>query len=367
MRLIPKSSLTVILILLVLPSNSFSATLKGELVGFYPATWEIRGIGSAVWIDGELVIHADGIIIDLLTGNLVAFGDVLVERDDKTERYDVFYTKELVVKTHKEIVIPYILAREAEIDWKSTTITLKDVKLNSGITFQRLSFPFGPYSSRVGLSLSEEIISVDTSSPYVSILTPYNGGVFTQVLTPIGMEISYEREDYFLLGAKTYVTAPPSIYGEYTFYSKDKSLGITVGYNQLFYNILTKKIHKGLWLYTGILKVDWKDSPQLTISISAEDWDRLKLKGEIFIDTSTGEVEFNPYVGYRFDIARGLTLDIFLSKIGLESLKFVYSVQPTVNVKLGYIRPERYIFGIEWGYRGVELVNNSGILSLIMK
>lgn len=357
----------IAVLLLILPSTSLSATLKGELVSFYPAIWEVRGLGSAVWIDKNLIIYADGIIIDLITGNLVAFGNVLVEREGKEERYDIFYTRELIIKTHEETVTPYILAKEVEIDWKSTTITLKDVKISSDITLPRLSFPFGPYNSRLDVSLSEETILIDTSSPYVSILMPYNDGVFTQTLTPIGMEISYEKEDYFLLGARTYLNTPPSIFGEYTFYSSDKSLGLTVGYDGFFYNILTKKIRNGLWLYTGILSVDWKGNPQLTISLSAEDWDRLKLKGEILIDTSTGGVEFNPYVEYRFSISKDVNLDVSISKIGLESLRFVYNVQPAVNIKLGYVRPERFIFGIEWGYRGLELVSNSGILSLILK
>lgn len=362
-----KSYVFTLALLFIFPAVSFSATLRGNIITFYPSLWEVRGIGSVEWIDKDLIVYADGIIVDLITGNLVAFGNVIVEREGKRETYDIFYTKELIIRAHEETLIPYILAKEVEIDWRSTTITLKDVKITSDIILPRFSFPFGPYSSGVDFSLSDEIISIDTSSPYVSIMVPYNGGIFTQILTKSGMEISYEKEDYYLLGARTYLNTTPSIYGEYTFYSLDKSLSLTIGYNENFYNTLKKEIRNGLWLYTGTIKVNWRSSPEIVFSISAEDWDKLSLRGEAYFDTSIGRVDFNPYLSYRFDISQDLSLSISLSKIGLEGLKLVYRFQPSVNLKLGYVNPQKYFIGIEWGYRGIELVSYNGIPSLILK
>jgi len=368
MTIIPKLYfIAAVILLFIFPSISFSAVLSGDLVSFYPSVWEVRGIGSAKWMDKGLIVYADGIIVDLITGNLVAFGNVIVERDGNKERYDIFYTKELIVKSHGEAVNPYILAKEVEIDWKSTTITLKDVRITSDITLPRLSFPFGPYSSGVDFSLSEEIISIDTSTPYISIVVPNNGGIFTQILTKSGMEVFYEKEDYYLLGARTYMDTEPSLFGEYTLYSSDKSLSFTAGYDEIFYNTLKKEVRNGLWLYTGMVEVNWESSPGLTLSLSATNWDRLSLKGEVYIDTSTGKIDFSPYIGYRFDISKDLNLDIALSKTGIESLKVVYKIQPAVNLKVGYINPQKYVIGVEWGYRGIDLVSYDGILSLILK
>lgn len=360
-------TLLLLCVLLVLPSIVSSATLKGNFVYFYPTIWEIRGIGNAVWEDEKLLISADGIIVNLFTKNIIAFGNVVLQKDDKKEYYDIFFSKELDLGIYDAQTLPYITAKEIEVDWKTTTVTFKDLKVSHNITLPQFSLPFGPYGSRLKFSVEEEIVSIDTSAPYVSIILPYNSGIFTGIFTDLGMEISYEKEDYYLLGARAYIDRGMSIFGKYTLYSPDKSLSLTLGYDESSYAVIKKEFRNGIWKYTGEGRIDWKDKPQITISLSAEKWDKMNLKGELIVYTETGAIEFNPYIGYRFDISQDLSLNIYLSKVGLDSLKIAYRLKPAVNLKIGYANPDKYIVGIEWGYRGVELIDYNGIVSLIIR
>ncbi|MGC8971492.1 MAG: hypothetical protein ACP5K2_04730 [bacterium] len=360
-------TLLLLCILLILPSTVFSATLKGNIVHFYPTIWEIRGIGNAVWEEENLLISADGIIVNLLTKNIIAFGNVVLQKDGKKEYYDIFFSKELNLGLYEAQTLPYITAKEIKVDWRSNTITFKSLKVSPDIILPQFSLPFGPYSSGMKFSVGEETILIDTSTPYVSIILPYNGEVFTGIFTDLGMEISYEKEDYYLLGVRAYTDRGMSLFGKYTLYSSDKSLSLTLGYDESSYTTIKKELRNGIWKYTGEGRIDWKDKPKITISLSAEKWDKMNLKGELIVYTETGAIEFNPYIGYRFDIFQDLSLNIYLSKIGLDSLKITYRLQPTVNLKIGYANPDKYTIGIEWGYRGVELIDYNGIMSLIIR
>ncbi|MCX7795819.1 MAG: hypothetical protein N2380_04800 [bacterium] len=356
----------LLVLLLFLPMIVSSATLRGDYVYLFPTTWEIRGVGKAIWKDGNLLISADVIIVNLLTKNIIAFGDVKILRDGKEEFYDVFSTKELELNLYETQSLPYIMAREIEINWRTTTITFKGLKVSQDITLSEFSIPFGPYSSGIKFSAGEEILSIDTSAPYISIILPYNGGIFTQVLTESGMEVFYEEEGYYLLGARAYIDKGMSIFGEYTLYSPDKSLRLTIGYDEIPYSIISKEIRNGIWKYTGEGRVKWKDKPEITLSLTVEQWDRMMVKGEI-VYTEDGTLEFNPYIGYRFELSQDLSLNIYLSKIGLDSLQLTYRMQPAVNLKLGYVNPNKYILGVEWGYRGIELIDYNGTVSLIIR
>ena len=353
-------------VLLIFPSISFSGTIRGDIVNFYPASWEIRGIGNAIWEDKGLIIYADGIIVNLITGNVVAFGDVIVEKDGKKEYYDVFSTKDLTLNISESPVIPYIMAREIDIDWRNTTITLKDIRLSSDITLPSLSIPFGPYSSGLEISSSQESISFDTSSPDISIIIPYEDGIFTETLNQTGIDISYEKEDYYLIGLRAHIDMNPEIFGEYTFYSNDKSIGLTLGYNDFLYTVLKKEVRDGLWKYIGKSTINWKSSPEVLFSIEASQWDRLSLRGEFSIDTETGLANFSPYIGYKTDITQDLTLGISVSNLGLDSISLVYKFQPSVNLRIGYLNPQNIVFGIDWGYRSLDIEYNNN-LSIILK
>lgn len=354
-------------ILFIFPSIVFSATLKGDFVYFFPTTWEIKGIGNAIWKDKRFLISADVIVVNLLTENVTAIGDVKVLKDNKEELYDVFSTRGLDFSLYESQSLPYIMAKEIGIDWQTKIITFKDLRLSQDILLPEFSLPFGPYSSGIKFSAGEEIVSIDTSVPYISIILPYNDGIFTEILTASGMEVFYEREEYYLLGVRAYIDRGISVFGEYTFYSPDKSLKFTVGYNEIPYGILTKEIRNGVWKYIGEGRVKWKDKPEITLSLTVEQWDKMMLKGELIIYTEDGTLEFNPYIGYRFDLSQDLSLNVYLSKMGLDSLQFTYRLQPTVNLKFGYINPNKYIFGVEWGYRGVELIDYNGTISLIIR
>jgi hypothetical protein len=353
-------------ILLIFPSISFSSTIRGDTINFYPTSWEIRGIGNAIWEDKGLTIYADGIIVNLITGNVVAFGNVRVEKEGKKEYYDVFSTKELTLNIYESPVIPYITAKEIDIDWRMTTMTLKNVRLFPEVVLPSLSIPFGPYSSGIEFSSSDEIISFDTSSPYISISLPYNDGIFTEILNQTGIDISYEKEGYYLIGIRTHMDMKVDIFGEYTFYFENKSLGLTLGYDDFFYTVLKKEVRDGLWKYIGKGTINWGDSPEVLFSIEALQWDRLILKGELSIDTETGGVNFTPYIGYKTDITKDLTLDFGISNLGLDSINLVYKLQPSVNLRIGYLNPQNIVFGIDWGYRSLDIEYNSN-LSIILK
>lgn len=357
----------LLFLFIFLPVVVFSASLKGDFVYFFPTTWEIRSIGKALWEDKGLLISADVIVVNLLTENVTAIGEVKVIKDGKEEFYDVFSTRRLDFNLYETQLLPYIMAKEIGIDWRTKMIIFKDLRLSKDIILPEFSLPFGPYSSSINFSVGEEIVSIDTSAPYISIILPYNDGIFTEILTASGMEVFYEKEGYYLLGARAYIDRGISVFGEYTFYSPDRSLKFTVGYNEIPYSILSKEIRNGVWKYTGEGRVKWKDKPEITLSLTVEQWDRMMLKGELIIYTEDGTLEFNPYIGYRFDLSQDLSLNIYLSKIGLDNLQFTYRLQPAVNLKLGYINPDKYVLGIEWGYRGIELIDYNGTISLIIR
>lgn len=362
-----KLLLPVLILSVLLPAVVLSASLKGDLVYFFPTTWEIRGVGKAIWKDNNILISADVIIVNLLTRNVIAFGDVKVLKAGKEEFYDVFSTNRLDFNLYETQSLPYIMAKEIWIDWRTTTITFKGLEVSQGIVIPEFSIPFGPYSSSMKFSVGEEIVSLDTSAPYLSIVLPYNGGIFTEILTESGMEVSYEKEGYYLLGVRAYIDKDMSIFGKYTIYSPDKSLRFTIGYNEMPYCILTKEIRNGIWKYTGEGRVKWENKPQITLSLIVEQWDKMMIKGEVVLYTEDGTLEFNPYIGYRFDLSCDLSLNIYLAKIGLDSLQLTYRLQPAVNLKLGYVNPNKYILGFEWGYRGVELIDYNGTVSLIIR
>ncbi|MBC7321081.1 hypothetical protein H5T89_10615, partial [bacterium] len=275
------------------PTIVFSTTLKGDFVYFFPTIWEIRGVGKAVWKDSGIVISADVIIVDLLSKNVIAFGDVKVLKDNKEEFYDVFSTERLDFNVYEAQSLPYIMAKEIEIDWRTTVITFKDLRVSQDIVLPEISIPFGPYSSGIKFSVGEEIISIDTSTPYISMILPYNDGIFTEILTESGMEVSYEKTDFYLLGVRAYIDRGMSVFGEYTLYSLDKSLSFTIGYNEILYSMISKEIRNGFWKYTGEGKVKWKSKPEITLSLTAEQWDKMILKGELIVYTEDGTLEFN--------------------------------------------------------------------------
>ncbi len=357
----------LLIIFFLLPAVVFSASLKGDFVYFFPTTWEIRGVGKAVWKESDILISADVIIVNLLTGNVIAFGNVKVIKADKENLYDVFYTNRLDFNLYETQSLPYITAKEIGIDWRTKTITFKDLRVSQDIVIPEFSIPFGPYSSSMKFSVGEEIVSLDTSAPYLSIMLPYNDGIFTEILTKSGMELSYEKEGYYLLGVRAYIDKGMSIFGEYSIYSSDKSLRFTIGYNEIPYCILSKEIRNGIWKYTGEGRVKWGNKPQITLSLTVEQWDKMMIKGEFVLYTEDGALEFNPYIGYRFDLSYNLSLNIYLAKIGLDSLQLTYRLQPAVNLKLGYVNPNKYILGVEWGYRGIELIDYNGTVSLIIR
>lgn len=352
---------------ILLPTVVSSAILKGDYVYFFPTAWEVRGIGKAIWKDDNILISADVIIVNLITRNIIAFGDVKVSKDGREEFYDVFSTKGLDLSVYEIHSLPYITAKEIRIDWRTMVITFKDLRISQDIVLSEFSVPFGPYSSGMKFSAGEEVVSIDTSAPYISIILPYNGGVFTEILTKTGMEFSYKKEDCYLLGVRAYVDSGVSLFGEYMMYSLDKSLRFTVGYDENPYSILSKEIRSGIWKYTGEGRVKWKDKPEITLSLTIEQWDRMIIKGELMVYTEDGSIEFNPYIGYRFDLSKDLSLNVYLSKIGLDSLQLTYRIQPSINLKVGYTNPNRYILGVEWGYRGIELIDYNGTVSLIIK
>lgn len=362
-----KKFFLIFILSIFLPSIASTATLKGNFVYFYPTIWEIRSVGDALWEDERLSIKADGIIVNLLTGNVVAFGDVIVQRDNKKEYYDIFFTRDLNLNIYEIQPLPYVTAKEIEIDWRTTTITFKDLRVSSEITLSALSIPFGPYNSGLKFSTEEEIISIDTSAPYISIILPYNGGIFTGIFTDLGMEVSYEKEDFYLLGIRGYIDRGMSIFGEYTLYSQDKSLSLTVGYDEFPYTVIRKEFRNGIWRYILDGRVDWENRPRITISLNTEKWDKMSIKGEIIIYTENGAIEFNPYLSYRFDISQDLGLRVGLSKIGLDNVSITYKLQPAVNLKIGYVNPDKYVVGVEWGYRGIELIDCNGVVSLIIR
>jgi len=357
----------LVVLLLFFPSLSFCSSIRGDIVDFYPSNLEIRGVGNAIWEDDGLVIYGDVIVIDLITGNVVAFGDVIVERDDRKEYYDVFSTKGLNLNITEGPIAPYIMAKEIDIDWKTTTITLKDVKVSPDINLPSLSIPFGPYSSGVNFSFSkDESISLDTGSPYILINIPYEDGILTEVLNQTGMDLLYQKDGYYFLGLKAHTDSNVILFGEYTFYFDDNSLGITLGYNDSFYTRVEKELRNGVWKYKGEGTVYWKESPEILFSIEASQWDRLILKGEFSIDTGTGGLSFIPYIGYKTDIAKDLTLNLCLSNLGLDSITLVYQFQPSVNLRIGYINPQTIVFGVDWGYRSLDIEYNNN-LNIILK
>ena len=139
-----KKFFLIFILSIFLPSIASTATLKGNFVYFYPTIWEIRSVGDALWEDERLSIKADGIIVNLLTGNVVAFGDVIVQRDNKKEYYDIFFTRDLNLNIYEIQPLPYVTAKEIEIDWRTTTITFKDLRVSPEITLSALSIPFNP-------------------------------------------------------------------------------------------------------------------------------------------------------------------------------------------------------------------------------
>jgi len=72
-------------------------------------------------------------------------------------------------------------------------------------------------------------------------------------------------------------------------------------------------------------------------------------------------------MSYRFDISQDLGLRVGLSKIGLDNVSITYKLQPAVNLKIGYVNPDKYVVGVEWGYRGIELIDCNGVVSLIIR
>ncbi|MGC8889887.1 MAG: hypothetical protein ACP5PC_04190 [bacterium] len=349
------------------PLLVLASSIRGDTVDFYPSNLEIRGVGNAIWEDEDLIIYGDVIIVDLVTGNVVAFGNVTVENDNRKEYYDVFSMKGLNLNIIEGPVIPYISAKEIDIDWRTTTITLKDVRISQDIILPVLSMPFGPYSSGVNFAFSkDETISLDTSSPYILINLPYEGGIFTEVLNQTGMDILYQKEDYYFIGLKAHIDSDIVLFGEYTFYFDDNSLGFTLGYNGFFYTGFKKEVRDGLWRYIEKGTIDWKAFPKVLFSIEASKWDRLILKGEFSIDTGTGGIIFKPYIGYKTDISKDLTLNVCLSSVGIDNIAIIYHFQPSLNLRLGYINPQTVVFGADWGYRSLDIEYNNN-LNIILK